>query len=118
MGNKYTNQYTDAIKSVLNIMKYYDSDQQFPAYGFGGKLPGSNEPSHCFALNGDIFDPEVHGIDGVLDVYKNFLKKGELWGPTNFADIIKQINGYCKHSELEISQNNQSYQVLLILTDG
>jgi hypothetical protein len=34
------NQYTYAIKSVLNILKDYDSDQLFPTYGFGGKIPG------------------------------------------------------------------------------
>jgi len=34
------NQYTDAIKSVLNILKDYDSDQLFPTYGFGGRIPG------------------------------------------------------------------------------
>jgi len=34
------NQYTDAIKSLLNILKDYDSDQLFPTYGFGGKIPG------------------------------------------------------------------------------
>jgi len=57
------NQYTHAIKSVLNILKDYDSDQLFPCYGFGGKIPGGKNPSHCFALNGDIYDPECQGID-------------------------------------------------------
>lgn len=33
------NQYTDAMLSVLNILQDYDSDQMFPVYGFGGKLP-------------------------------------------------------------------------------
>lgn len=68
MGNNFKNQYTDAIKSVLNVLKDYDSDQQFPVYGFGGKIPGS-EVSDCFALNGDIYDPECQGTEEVLKVY-------------------------------------------------
>lgn len=49
----------------------------YPAYGFGGKLPGSpdNSASHCFALNGDIFHPEVNTIQGVLNAYFTSLKK-------------------------------------------
>jgi len=90
-------------------LKDYDSDQLFPTYGFGGKIPGGQKPSHCFALNGDIYDPECQGIDSVLKAYTNYLSQGKLYGPTNFADIIKRINAYCKHSELEISQNNQKF---------
>jgi len=47
----------------------------FPVYGFGGKIPSSPEQaaSHCFALNGDIFAPEVNGVHGVLQAYYNSL---------------------------------------------
>lgn len=38
-------------------------------YGFGGKLPGDTKVSHCFALNGNIYNPEVPGIDGALAAY-------------------------------------------------
>lgn len=69
-------------------------------------------------MNGDIYDPEIQGVDNVLRAYSNYLKNGRLHGPTNFADVVKRINGYCKHSELEISQNNQKYQILLMITDG
>ena len=33
------NQYTNAIRAVGDIVQEYDSDKQFPAYGFGAKLP-------------------------------------------------------------------------------
>ena len=62
------------MKSVGDILQYYDTDKQFPLFGFGAKLPtnsrGSAGASHCFALNGNIFDPECDGIDGVLETYK------------------------------------------------
>lgn len=68
------NEYLNAIKSVGNILQYYDSDKQIPVYGFGAAVPPqTNRASHCFALNGNFFDPEVDGLDGVLDAYKNAL---------------------------------------------
>ena len=48
--------------------------------------------SHCFALNGNIFDPECEGLDGVLDAYKNALKHVDLYGPTHFAPVLDMVN--------------------------
>ena len=56
--NTGKNQYLDAIHAVLGILENYDEDKCFPVYGFGGKLPERAAVSHCFALNGDIFNPE------------------------------------------------------------
>ena len=62
-------------------------------YGFGGAIsPFANRASHCFALNGNIFDPEVDGLAGVVDAYKKTIKTVGLGGPTNFAPIMKTIN--------------------------
>ena len=111
------NEYLHAIRSVGNILQYYDSDKQIPVLGFGATVPPStNRASHCFALNGDIFDPEVDGLDGVMDAYKNALKNVNLYGPTNFAPIIELINDMAEAEQ--VSQVNQKYQILLIITDG
>ena len=50
------------MQAVGAILQSYDTDQKFPLYGFGGKLLDSKAASHCFALNGNIFDPEVKTI--------------------------------------------------------
>ena len=111
------NEYLNAIKSVGNILQYYDSDKQIPVFGFGAIVPPSNNrASHCFALNGDIFDPEVDGLDGVVEAYKNALKNVNLYGPTNFAPIIELCNDMA--SEEQVTQGNQKYFILLIITDG
>jgi len=93
------NQYTDAISAVCEILKDYDADQMFPVYGFGGKVPQHPEDkaSHCFALNGDIYNPEVSGVEGIMQVYYNSLKKVKLHGPTNFAPTLEMINGFCDY---------------------
>ena len=85
--------------------------------GFGACVPPhTNRASHCFALNGDIFDPEVDGLDGVISAYKSSLKNVNLYGPTNFAPIVEMV---CDMAEEEkVSQVHQKYFILLIITDG
>ena len=57
-------------------MQYYDHSKQIPALGFGACLPPFLQmPTHCFALNGDIFHPECDGLEGVIEAYKNALKQ-------------------------------------------
>lgn len=80
--------------------------------------PDMNNASHCFALNGDIFYPEVNGVQGVLNAYFASLQKVQLYGPTNFASFLDYVNGFCENQVQEISQQNQTYTVCLILTDG
>lgn len=111
------NEYLKAIRSVGNILQYYDSDKQIPVLGFGATLPSSiNRASHCFALNGNIFDPEVDGLDGVIEAYKNALKNVNLYGPTYFAPIIELVNDMAEAERVD--QLHQKYNILLIITDG
>lgn len=87
------NEYLQAIQSVGNILQYYDSDKQIPVLGFGAAIPPyTNKANHCFALNGNIFDPEVDGIAGVVEAYKHAINRVNLYGPTNFAPILELIN--------------------------
>jgi len=103
------NEYQKAIISVGNILNYYDSDKKYPAYGFGGYL--STGVSHCFPLNLNYQNPEVYGIDGIMQAYVNALKTVKLYGPTNFAQIINTAASFARNA-------SNSYAILLILTDG
>lgn len=96
-----------AIMNTGSILEQYDTDKKYPVYGFGGRLLESMKVSHCFALNGDIFQPEVYGAQGILDVYRNSITKAGLLGPTCFAPIINYVNGYCQQKMQEQSQYNQ-----------
>ena len=114
--NPATNQYMKAIRAIGDILQEYDSDKNIPVFGFGAKLPGFRSVSHCFALNGNIFGPEVHTIDGVLEVYKKNLPKLVFSGPTNFAEIIRYFGDFAYwHVSNGLRFN---YFVLLIMTDG
>ena len=108
------NAYMKAIRSVGSILAAYDKDQMIPVYGFGAKLP-KGYVSHCFPLNGNDKNPEVYGIDGVMEAYKETLTSVELWGPTIFAGVIRNASKIAKE---EMEKNPYKYFVLLILTDG
>ena len=82
----------------MNILDDYDYDQMYPLYGFGGRIKTTpcEAASHCFALNGDIFRPEVKGIDGIMQGYYNSLNNVTLHGPTYFNKIMEYVNGFAK----------------------
>ena len=119
------NDYEKAIRSCGDILAYYDDDQLFPVFGFGfqfldrnrdlgrnlGKYNYDNYPINC-----KVEDPNIHLIDDVLNQYRNFITKVKLWGPTNFAPMIRDLNN-------EVKENlrkgmTMSYNILMILTDG
>ena len=109
------NQYTIAIRSVGNIIEDYDSDKQFPALGFGAKIPPLNQVSHEFFLNlSTQNNPYCSGVEGLLAAYRHSLQSVELWGPTNFSPIINHVSKFAQAYQ----GDGKQYFVLLILTDG
>ena len=93
IGNLEKNEYYNAIKSVGSILQYYDTDKKIPTFGFGAAIPPFLQlANHCFALNGDIFNPECDGIEGVIEAYKHAISTVNLYGPTHFAPILELIN--------------------------
>ncbi|KAJ6252864.1 copine-8 [Anaeramoeba flamelloides] len=113
--NNRMNGYQQSIDSIGRILGQYDSDQLFPVFGFGANQ--SLGPKHCFPLNGNDDDPEVKGLDGVMDAYKKVLQGNTITfgGPTNFAPSIQK----CREMVTEdLEENPNMYYILLILTDG
>jgi len=109
-----SNPYQSAIYSVGSILQEYDSDQMFPVYGFGAKFFDGNI-SHCFALNGNPQNPEVNGISGILQIYSHSIRQVQLWGPTNFAPVLRTVQTIIQNS---INTGKIRYFILLIVTDG
>ena len=110
------NSYELAIMSCGNIVAYYDYDQLFPAFGFGGKFCMDNNVSHCYPLSLNPNDPNIQGIDGILQAYRNILSQTKLYGPTFFHFIIDHVISLVR--EDVIAENKMNYTILMILTDG
>lgn len=56
------------------------------------------------------------GVDGILATYRQAISTVQLNGPTYFAPIINQAAS--RYASEEISQTNQRYFILLMITDG
>lgn len=105
------NSYERSIRACGNILAYYDSDNMYPLFGFGGVPYGKVKVDHSFPLNFSS-DPSVHGIDEMINVYKHAITVCQLSGPTNFAPLIQSVSSFVS------SQQEGNYFVLMIITDG
>ena len=104
------NQYERAITAFGNIIGYYDYDQLFPCFGFGGII--NNVPMELFNLNFQQ-DPNIKYIDGIIEAYHNAINYVQLSSPTLFAPIIREVNRIIKEQG-----NKITYHILMILTNG
>ncbi|XP_063721552.1 copine-5-like [Symsagittifera roscoffensis] len=107
------NQYTTAIQAVGNVIQEYDSDKLFPVYGFGGRFFGTQVVSHNYPLNNNPDNPNVVGVQGILDSYRYAISHSQLAGPTYFQPIIKAAMRTASQF-----QTGLHYFMLLIITDG
>ena len=84
------NQYESALSNVGMVVEPYDSDRSFPVFGFGG-IPrhlGVNSVNHCFAMNGNPGDPNITGIQAIVETYRQTLPQIGLGGPTLFGPLL------------------------------
>ncbi|VDN21032.1 unnamed protein product [Cylicostephanus goldi] len=100
-GAKYKNSGTLEFDGV-QVLKQHT----FLDYIAGGKY---NRETQNFDAN-----PSVVGLPGVMEVYRFALNRVKLYGPTNFAPVIKEVAKKAARFKLDGAR----YQVLLIITDG
>ncbi|XP_029001593.1 copine-3-like [Betta splendens] len=110
------NEYLAAIWAVGNVIQDYDSDKQFPAFGFGAQIPPTWQVSHEFPINFNPSNPFCAGIEGVVSAYQQCLPQVKLYGPTNFSPIINHVAHFGREALQQ--QTASQYFVLLIITDG
>ncbi|CAG8599394.1 2361_t:CDS:10 [Paraglomus brasilianum] len=114
MDGDKMNDYQKAIWNVGSILQQYDRNKKFAVYGFGAKF--NHVLSHAYPLNNDFGNPEVDGVEGILEAYTREIRKVELYGPTNFSPIINQTAERIQE-KIRAGYDN-IYYMLLIITDG
>ncbi|KAM3178776.1 hypothetical protein ACTXT7_001890 [Hymenolepis weldensis] len=85
-------EYIIAIQAVVEILQVYDSDELFPAFGFGTRVGSDGRKSHLFPLTGDPNNPNCEGVSGVLAAYSRAANETCGSAPPNFAPLIKHVN--------------------------
>jgi len=109
------NDYEKALSAVGSIVARYDTDQKFPVFGFGAKYGGVIQ--HCFQVGPN---PEASGVLGILEAYRATFQSGlTMSGPTLFAEVISLAAAQARSAQESAKRiGQQTYTILLILTDG
>ncbi|KAI6197602.1 hypothetical protein M3Y94_01244000 [Aphelenchoides besseyi] len=110
----YPTQYEVAIRSILDICEHYNHSKNFDAMGFGARIPPMYETAHFFPLSLTPHIRGAHGVDGVVQMYKQCLSVVQLSGPTNFEPTIRE---YASKTSM-FPKDGTRFQILLIITDG
>lgn len=123
MNGQLKNDYVTVLRSVAEVINSYGSHKGFPAYGFGAKIPPSGSIcSHCFAISGDFFAPELKGVDALVEAYQRSIHVVRLHGPTYLREVIQMAASYAAQNE-DVHETNDNgvymhFWVLLLITDG
>ena len=91
-SNRMTS-YEYAISSIGGVLEYYDADRAFPVYGFGAKING--KLNNCFSLN-EQENPDIKGIQSILETYRRRVMTIDLFGPTVFLIYVEFCSNYSK----------------------
>ncbi|OMJ88357.1 hypothetical protein SteCoe_9773 [Stentor coeruleus] len=107
------NEYERTISCIGNILADYDKEKIYPVFGFGGEPEWSRKVDHCFPINKNNINPDIVGINNVLQAYRQILPCIKLAGPTILGSIISK--------SLNITRNSPTggvYYLLVIMVDG
>jgi hypothetical protein len=82
------NAYERALLSLCAVLAQYDSDQQYPAYGFGARPKGSSAVNQCFPLNPSR--PAADGVPGILRAYREAFRSGIVMSsPRDYSAVVE-----------------------------
>jgi len=109
------NDYEKAIAAIGGVLANYDTDNQFPVWGFGAKYCG--QVYHLFQCGPTA---EVHGVDGIIEAYHQTFQSGLVMSsPTVLTQVIETAGAFAKKGQADARREGKNkYSILLILTDG
>lgn len=99
------NPYMNVIDIIGRTLEEFDDDRLIPAYGFGDSSTGNKR---CFPFQRDA--APSHGVEAVLQRYREVAASVQLAGPTCFAPVIREA--------IRVVREEQGYHILVIIADG
>lgn len=109
--SKEWNDYEKAIFAVGSILAKYDSDQQFPVWGFGAKY--NDVVRHCFQCGTEV---EVKGVQGIMDAYRGVFRTPLTMSyPTQFKEVINTAASYARHEQVSAHWSPSTANRLFLL---
>ncbi|KAK3769056.1 hypothetical protein RRG08_012006 [Elysia crispata] len=107
-----SNQYLNALEALGSVIARYDPEQKVGAFGFGAKPSQGAPTDFCLQLTSSNW---VKGIKGVSEAYHSILPSLTFAGPTYLAPVLDRA---MEIADVKVTQDNQFYYVLLVITDG
>ena len=108
------NQYLQSIDKLQKNLQCYTLDPLYTILGSGAIFEGLNKPCYCFALNGNIFQPEVVNHSNLSVYYQNILNSTMFSGSTHFSELLDLTIKFIQNESSEVHK----YYSLFILSSG
>ena len=105
------NEYLNCVQSLQQSLQFYTQDPLYTVLGTGAQFQGVSKPCFCFALNGNIFQPEVVNHSNLKTYYQNTLTGISPAEKSNFSEILEIVIKYIKNEPTDI---HKYYSVFII----
>ena len=105
------NEYLKCVQALQQNLQFYTQDPLYTVLGTGAQFQGITKPCFCFALNGNIFQPEVVNHSNLKTYYQSTLSGISPADKTNFSEVLEVVIKYIKNEPSDI---HKYYSVFII----
>ena len=109
--NIESNSYLKLINGIHKTLQFYSSDPSLLVFGVGGTFIDSSETSDFFAVNGNIFRPNIFKAGMLAECYKTTLSSIVPSATSKFSEFFKTLHNQFTYESL----NPSTYQVLILI---
>ena len=113
---KQPSNYEKVLYIASWILLKYDTERKMPLFGFGARINGTNETSHCFPVSLQNDDIKATGIENACSLYKQVLPNITFSGPKLLAPVLKMAIDTIKR---EVEEDTVwKFYIIVIMTNG
>jgi hypothetical protein len=108
------NVYLKSVEKLQQNLNCYSLDPLYTVLGTGALFEGVHKPCFCFALNGNIFQPEVVNHSNLTSYYSSTFASVLPSGVTKFAEVIELAVKFIQNEINDV----QKYYVVFLISSG
>lgn len=109
--NEESSSYLKLINGVHKTLQFYSTEASFLVFGVGGTFIDSTETSDFFAVNGNIFRPNIFKASMLAECYKTTLSSIVPSNNSNFSEFFKNLHNQFTYESIKPS----TYQILIFI---
>ena len=105
--------FSNIIKSILNIISIYTPNHLFNIYGIGGKMKFEDNFKKVFNINMNEIDASIKTFDEIIDNYSNCKNQVISDDKIYLSTLLNKIN-----NEIRLLNEDKNYYIIFILIKG